>query len=70
MLSVFSGVGGWGWFRLIRICLIGMVLLALKYTPAISTSAADDTTYPNILYSTSIVLLRKECVVLLEWSNR
>ena len=52
VLSVLSGVGGWGCPNTVSMCLIGMAVVVLWKMPATSASANDETTCLSVLLST------------------
>ena len=58
VLSVLMGVRGCGWFRASKIVRNEMSVCALWNTPAVSASAADATTWFNVLHSTKMAPLR------------
>ena len=69
-LSVFRGVGGWGWFNTLRIWQIGIAVPALWNIPATSASAEEDTTCQRVLHLTRMAPFICGCLVMLGWLDR
>ena len=68
VLSVFTGVGGWGWSRASSPRRIGIISWPFPKRPPVSDSAAEATAFRMVLQMTSTAPL--SVVVLLSFENQ